>query len=189
MMRVPIWATAFIFVAGASLAAPALDAPMRAPQPERPTLSEDWGLEALELAAEEELTAEAFQIAGKRRGGGGKRGGARSKSRGGFKAGNKRQALRGGKAGRPGRVGDPGGLRGGKVGRPGRVGDPGGVRGGVHRDVDIDRRVDVDRRVGVVGGGYYGGGDWDDDDDELEAALLGGVVGMGIGAMLNDSQY
>ena len=28
-----------------------------------------------------------------------------------------------------------------------------------------------------------------DDDDELEAALIGGVVGLGIGSLINNSQY
>jgi hypothetical protein len=185
MMRVPMWATAFVLVAGASLAAPSLDVPMRAPQPERPTLSEDWSLDAFGQPVHEEMAAEGFQIAGKRRGGGGKRGGAKRKSRGSFRAGNKRNALRGGepgrpgRAGRPGRIGDPGGLRGGEVGRPGRIGDPGGIRGG---DVDIrGRDIDID------------GGDididYDDDDDELGAALMGGVIGLGIGSLLNDSEY
>jgi hypothetical protein len=110
------------------------------------------------------VTAEEVQIARKGRRGGGKRGGARSKNRGGFRAGNKRQAFRGGELGRPG--------------------DPGGLRGGIRRDVDIDRDVDIHRGVGVVGDV-----DWDDDDDELEAALVGGVAGMGIGALLRDSEY
>jgi len=180
MMRVPIWVTAFMFVAGASLAAPSVEGPVRAPRSERPTPSGDWSLQQLERTVEAEVAAEEVQIARHGRGGGGRRGGARSRSRGGFRAGNKRQS-----------------LRGGELGRPGRVGDPGGIRGGVHRDVDIDRNVgihrdvDIHRGVGVVGGRgvVYGGGDWDDDDDELEAALLGGVVGMGVGALINDSQY
>jgi hypothetical protein len=167
MRRVPIWATAFMFVAGASLAAPSLDAPMRAPQPERPTLSDDGGLEALAQSVDEEMAAEAFQIAGKGRGGGGKRGGGKRKSRGGFKSGNKRSGLRGGEPGRPGRVGDPGGIRGGR----------------------IDRDVNIDRDVDVHGGGHWDDDDWDDDDDELEAALIGGVVGLGIGSLINNSEY
>jgi len=154
MMRLPIWATAFVLVAGASLAAPSVDVPMREPQPERPTLSAGSSLEEFVLPIEEELAAEGVQIARKAHGGGGHRGGARSKSRGGFKNGNKRHAQR--------HAGEPG--------RPGRPGDPGGLRGG-----NVDRNVNV-----------HGGGDWDDDDDEARAALLGGVVGLGVGAMIND---
>jgi hypothetical protein len=181
MMRVPIWATAFALVAGGSLAAPSLDVPMRAPRLEQPTLSEDSSLEAPAWAVEEEVTAGAVQIAGKRRGGGGRRGGAKRRNRGGFRSGNSRNALRGGEPGRPGRVGDPGGLRGGE---PGRVGDPGGLRGG-----RVDRNVNVrGGNVNVRGGNVYGGGDWDDDDDELEAALIGGVVGLGIGSLINSSE-
>jgi hypothetical protein len=193
MMRVPIWATAFALVAGGSLAAPSpsLEFPVRAPRPERATLSEDWSSDAPVLTFEEEVAAEEIVIARKSRKSGGSRGGASRKNRGGFKSGNKRHANRhAGEPGRPGRPGDPGGLRGGEPGRPGRPGDPGGLRGGEpgrpgrpgdpdvrnvrHGDVDVDRRVDVDRDIDI-----------DDDDDELGAALLGGVVGLGIGSMLN----
>jgi hypothetical protein len=61
-------------------------------------------------------------------------------------------------------------LRGGEPGRAGRPGDPGGLRG------DLDRNVDIDRDI-----------DFDDDDDELTAALIGGVVGLGVGAAIADS--
>ena len=91
MMRVPIWATTFALVAGGALAAPSLDAPIRDPQPvERPTLFEDSIWEEFVLPVEEVVAAEGVQIARKARGGGGKRGGAKSKNRGGFKNGNDR---------------------------------------------------------------------------------------------------
>jgi hypothetical protein len=181
MMRIPIWATAFALVAGASLAAPSLEAPVRDPQPaERPALLENSIGEELVLSVEDVVPAEGVQIARKKaKSKGGKRGGARSKNRGGFKKGNKRHANRhAGEPGRPGRVGDPGGLRGGEPGRPGRVGD-----------VDV-RRGDVDIRGGDVNirGGGYGGGDWDDDDDDFGEAVVGGIVGMGIGKMLFDDE-
>ena len=108
------------------------------------------------MAAEDDA-AEEFVIAGKRRKGGGHRGGARSRNRGGFSKGNRAHANR--------HVGEPG--------RAGRPGDPGGLRGGAHRDVDVHRDVDIDRDV-----------DFDDDDDEAKAALLGGVIGLGVGAMI-----
>jgi hypothetical protein len=185
MTRVPIWATAFMFVAGASLAAPSLEDPARVPRSERLTPSGDQSLQELVRPVEGEMAAaEGVQIARKGRGGGGKRGGSKRKNRGGFKSGNKRNALRGGEPGRPGRVGDPGGIRGGRVGGVGRVGDPGGIRGG--RDVDIDRNVDIDRDVDIHGGYGY---DDDDDGNELGAALLGGVVGMGIGSLLTERSY
>ena len=170
MLRIPIWATAFALVAGGSLAAPSPVVPLRAPQPELATLSEDWSLDAPVLTFEEEVAAEEIVIARKSRKSGGNRGGAKRKSRGGFKSGNQRHANRhAGEPGRPGRPGDPGGLRGGEPGRPGRPGDP-DVRNVRHGDVDVDRDVDVDI---------------DDDNDELGAALLGGVVGLGVGSMLN----
>jgi hypothetical protein len=180
MMRVPILTSAIVFVASASLAAPSPELPLRAPQAVRPSLTRDWSAEEPLLPLEEEVPAEAIVIAGRKggRGGGGggggrNRGGASGKNRGGFNKGNARHA---------GRVGEPG-----RVGRPG---DPGGIRGGV-RDVDVNRNVNV--RGGNVnvggggGGGYYGEGDWDDDDDnnELGAALVGGVVGLGVGSLLN----
>jgi hypothetical protein len=160
MMRVPIWAITLMFVASMALAAPpSLELPVPAPQPERPELSEDWSLEELVLPAEEEVTAGEVVIARKRGKSGGHRGGARHKNRGGFSAGNHRHANR--------HVGEPG--------RAGRPGDPGGLRGGAHRDVDVHRDVDIDRDV-----------DFDDDDDEAKAALLGGVIGLGVGAMIAD---
>jgi hypothetical protein len=159
MMRVPIWAITLMFVAGTSLAAPpSLELPVRDPQPERPTLSEDWSLEDLVLSAEEEEVTEEFVIAGKRSKRGGSRGGAREKRHGGFKSGSKRQAQRGGDRGGRGRSG----------GRGGRSGD-------VDRDVNIDRDVNVDRDV-----------DFDDDNDVARAAIVGGVIGLGVGAALAD---
>jgi hypothetical protein len=152
MVRVPIWAITLMFVAGMSLAAPpSLELPVRDPQPERPTFSEDWSLEGLVLSAEEEATEE-FVIAGKRSKRGGSRGGAREKRHGGFKSGSKRQAQRGGDRGGRGRSG----------GRGGRSGD-------VDRDVNIDRDVD-----------------FDDDNDVARAAIVGGVIGLGVGAALAD---
>ncbi len=42
-MRTPIWvAPAFALLAGGALAAPSVEAPIRAPQSERPTFSEAW---------------------------------------------------------------------------------------------------------------------------------------------------
>jgi hypothetical protein len=179
MLRVSFWATAFACVAGVSLAAPSVEEPVRVPQPEQPTLSEDWSLEAFAVPLDEVVDAEGYQIAGKGRGGGGKRGGAKKKNRGGFNRGNKRNA------GRPGRPGDPGGLRGGGPGRPGRIGDPGGIRrGDIDRDVNIDRDIDIDRDVD-----YDGGGDWDDDDDDMSEAIVGGIIGAGIGSIITNSQY
>ena len=184
MMRVPIWATTFALVAGGALAAPSLDAPIRDPQPvERPTLSEDSSGEELVLSVEDVVASEGVVVARKSRGGGGKRGGAKRKNRGGFKNGNRKHAQRhAGEPGRPGRVGDPGGLRGGEPGRPGRVGDP-DVRG--RRDVDIrGGDVDIDRDVDIRGGGGY----YDDDDDDFGDAVVGGIVGMGIGKILFDDE-
>jgi hypothetical protein len=149
-----------MFVAGASLAAPTVGDLVPVSRSERPAPSDDWSMRQLERSVECEVDAGEVQIAGKKRRGGGKRGGAKSKNRGGFKAGNERQA-----------------LRAGEPGRPGRPGDPGGPRGDVRRDVDIDRDVHV-----------HGHGDWDDDDDELKAAIVGGVVGMGVGALISDSE-
>jgi len=187
MLRIAFWSTTFACIAGVSLAAPSVEDPVRTPQPEQPTVSEVWSLDAFALPLEEVVDADGFQVAGKGRGGGGKRGGAKRKNRGGFKKGNKRHGKRGG------RPGDPGGLRGGgDPGRLGRIGDPGGIRGGEigrvgNRDVDIDRDIDIDRDVDVD----YDGGDWDDDDDgdEFGAAVVGGIVGAGIGSILTNSQY
>ena len=198
MIKATILATALMFVAGASLAVPSRDVPMPATQLGPPTVADYTSPEALANPFGEEMAAEPVQVARKARSKGGKRGGAKRKRSGGFKAGNKRQALRGGEPGRPGRIGDPGGLRGGEPGRPGRIGDPGGLRGGepgrpgrpgdpggirdvdVRGDVDVRRDVDVDRDV------YVGDDvDFDDDDDELGAALMGGVIGLGIGAALS----
>ena len=175
MTRLPIWTTAIALVASGALAAPSLEAPVRDPQPEeRPALLEDSVWEELVLPLDDVVASEGVVVARKSRGGGGKRGGAKSKNRGGFKNGNKRHANRhAGEPGRPGRVGDPGGLRGGEPGRPGRVGDV-DIRGG---DVDIDRDVNI--RGG--GGGYY-----DDDDDDFGDAVVGGIVGVGIGKILFD---
>jgi hypothetical protein len=168
MMRIPIWATAFALVAGGALAAPSLEAPIRDPQPvERPTLSEDSSWEELVLPGEDVVAAEEVVVARKNRGGGGKRGGAKSKNRGGFKNGERKHAQR--------HAGEPG--------RPGRVGDP-DVRG--RRDVDIrGGDVDIDRDVNIRGGGgYYD----DDDDDDFGDAVVGGIVGMGIGKILFDDE-
>jgi hypothetical protein len=58
------------------------------------------------------------------------------------------------------------------------------VRG--RRDVDVrGGNVNIDRDVNVRGGGY-GGGYYDDDDDDFGEAVVGGIVGMGIGKMLFD---
>jgi hypothetical protein len=180
-MRIPIWATAFALVAGGALAAPSLEAPIGDPQPvERPTLSDDSSWGELVLFGEDVVAAEGVVVARKNRGGGGKRGGAKSKNRGGFKNGERKHAKRhAGEPGRPGRVGEPG--------RPGRVGDP-DVRG--RRDVDIrGGDVDIDRDVDIRGGGYGGGGGYyDDDDDDFGEAVVGGIVGMGIGKMLFDDE-
>jgi hypothetical protein len=185
MLRVSFWATTFACVAGVSLAAPSVEQPVRAPQPEQPTLSQDWSLEGFAVPPEEVVNPEGYQIAKKGRGGGGKRGGAKRKNRGGFKNGNKRNGKRHvgepGRLGRPGepgrlgRIGDPGGIRGGEVGRRGRVGD---------RDVNIDRDVDIDRDIDVD----YDD-DWDDDDDDFSEAVVGGIIGAGIGSILTNSQY
>jgi hypothetical protein len=178
MKRVPIWATAFALIAGGALAAPSLEAPIRDPQPvDHPTLSEGSSGGELILPGEDVVSAEGVQIARKKsKAKGGKRGGAKRKNRGGFKNGNRKHAQRhAGEPGRPGRVGDPGGLRGGEPGRPGRVGDV-DVRGG---DVNIDRDVRVHG-----GGGYYD----DDDDDDFGDAVVGGIVGMGIGKILFDDE-
>jgi hypothetical protein len=162
MLRIPIWATAFVLVAGASLAAPTLDAaPMPGHRNQAPPLAQADGMSGLLRTVAVEASAGEVQIARKGRGGGGRRGGSRGGHRGGFSAGNNRHV---------GRVGGPGGLG----------------RGGVH-NTNINRNVNVDRNVGVYGGG---GGHWDDDDDSGKvagAALLGGVVGLGVGSMINNS--
>jgi hypothetical protein len=180
MMRVPIWATAFALVAGGALAAPSLEAPIGDPQPvERPTLSEDSSWGEFVLTIDDVVAAEEIVVARKARGGGGKRGGAKGKNRGGFRAGDRKHAQRHvGEPGRPGRVGEPG--------RPGRVGDV-DVRG--RRDVDVrGGNVNIDRDVNVRGGGGWGGGGYydDDDDDDFGEAVAGGIVGMGIGKLLFD---
>ena len=176
MVRVPIWAITLMFVAGMSLAAPpSLELPVRDLQPERPTLSEDWSLEDLVLSAGKEEATEEFVIAGKRSKRGSSRGGASKKKHGGFKSGSERQAQRGG-------VGRSGGRGGGgrSEGRGG--GGRSGGRGG--RSGDSDRSANVDRDVNV---------DADDLDDahtsgeeKVGAALLGGVIGLGVGAALAD---
>ena len=153
-MRAPILATAVALVAGASLASPALEAPVRAPSFEPSALSADSSSEGFEVPIGEVAPAEKIVIARKGRGGGGRRGGARRKSHGGFHAGNRRHANR----------------------HAGRPGHPGGHHhhhhhGHGHHDLDVDRNIDVDVN---------------DNDDKWGAALVGGVVGMGIGAAIND---
>ena len=59
--------------------------------------------------------------------------------------------------------------RGGDRGGSGRSGGRGGRSG------DVDRNVNIDRDV-----------DFDDDDDVARAAIVGGVIGLGVGAALAD---
>ena len=157
MMRAPILATAFVLVAGASLAAPPLEGPGRAPGIEPRSSPTDWSAEGL-VVPNAEASAGEIVIARKGRGGGGRRGGAMRKSRGGFRGGNRRHAERHG-------------------GRPGVHGDFHGHHhvGHGHHDLDVDRNINVDRDINV-----------NDNDDKWGAAIVGGVVGMGIGAAIND---
>ena len=68
-MRTPIWTTAFLLFAGGALAAPSMDAPVRAPRIERPafsetwTPSEGWALEGLMQPFGMELADEGIQVA------------------------------------------------------------------------------------------------------------------------------
>ncbi len=166
-MRTPIWTLALVLVAGGALAAPSLDAPERAARVGAPTVSETGipsdglALEALEQALRIELGDEGIQLARKeraRRGGG--RGGSRAKSRGGFSRGGERDARR----------------RGGERGR--RGGEPGRRAGG--RDVNVDRDVDID--ADDLDAAYTS------DEEKAAAALVGGVVGIGIGRRISESE-
>jgi hypothetical protein len=69
------------------------------------------------------------------------------------------------------------------AGRPGRVGGPGG---GVHKNVNVNANrnvnVNANRRGGVVVVD-----DHDDDDHALGAALIGGAIGVGVGAAIANS--
>ncbi len=96
MRRVFACATVLAFVAGGSQAASSLDVPLQvADHSELPIFSGDWSAEELGLPVAEETATEAIEVAGKRsRGGGGKRGGASHKNRGGFKNGNERNRNR-----------------------------------------------------------------------------------------------
>ena len=63
--------------------------------------------------------------------------------------------------------------------RPGRVGGPGG---GVHKNVNRNVNVNANRRGGVVVVD-----DHHDDDNEVGAALVGGLIGVGVGAAIANS--
>ena len=69
------------------------------------------------------------------------------------------------------------------AGRRGRVGGPGG---GIHKNVNVNRNVNVNanRRRG---GGVVVVDDHDDDDHALGAALIGGAIGVGVGAAIANS--
>ena len=75
--------------------------------------------------------------------------------------------------------------------RSGRVGGRGG---GVHNNVNRNRNVNVNanRNVNVNASGYRRGGvvvvdDHHDDDNEVGAALVGGLIGVGVGAAIANS--
>ena len=137
--------TVLALVSGGSLAALSTNAPPRAVlQSELPALSEglpalsgEWSAMTPGQPFAEEAVTEVIQVAGR------------------FNKGVNRNA-----------------------GRPGRVGGPGG---GVHKNVNVNRNVNVNaRRGGVVIAGDY---DDDDHDHELGAAL----IGMGVGAAIANS--
>ena len=71
--------------------------------------------------------------------------------------------------------------------RSGRVGGRGG---GVHNNVN--RNVNANRNVNVNASGYRRGGvvvvdDHHDDDNEVGVALVGGLIGVGVGAAIANS--
>jgi len=77
--------------------------------------------------------------------------------------------------------------------RSGRVGGRGG---GVHNNVNRNRNrnvnVNANRNVNVNASGYRRGGvvvvdDHHDDDNEVGAALVGGLIGVGVGAAIANS--
>ncbi len=91
MRRVSVCAAALALVAGGSLAAPSPEVPAGVTHHSgQPTLSGEWSAGELGLPGAEETATEVFEVAGKRSRGGGRRGGADRKNRGGFKNGNRR---------------------------------------------------------------------------------------------------
>ena len=160
MSRVLACFTVLALVSGGSLAALSTNVPPRAVlQSELPALSEglpalsgEWSAMTPGQPFAEEAVTEVIQVAGR------------------FKKGANRNA-----------------------GRPGRVGGPGG---GVHKNVNANRNVNVNanrnvnvnanRRGGVVVVDDHHHYD-DDDDHELGAALLGGAIGVGVGAAIANS--
>ncbi|MDJ0847475.1 MAG: hypothetical protein QNK04_03735 [Myxococcota bacterium] len=161
-MRTPIWTLALVLVAGGALAAPD-----RTPRLGPPTVSEavmsgeGLALDTLVQPPPVELADEETQVARKSRASrGGGRGGSRAKSRGGFSRGGERDARR----------------RGGERGRHG--GEPG--RRGGRRDVNVDRDVDID--ADDLDAAYTS------DEEKAAAALVGGVVGIGIGRRISESE-
>ena len=64
------------------------------------------------------------------------------------------------------------------AGRPGRVGGRGG---GIHNNVNRNVNVNANRRGVVVVD------DYDDHDHEAGAAIVGGIIGVGIGAAIANS--
>ena len=197
MMRTQIWTTAFALLAGGALAAPSIDAPLPEPRLERTASWDGWTqFEDGALAESVQpfgsvFPEEGIQIAQRSRSKeGSDRGGGRSKKRGGFSKGNERSAARGGGSARSSRSGERGGSAGAsRSGERGggasdsRSGERGGgasdsrsgERGG---DRSGDRKVDAD--------------DLDDahmsDKEKVGAALVGGVVGRGVGKMINNSE-
>ena len=177
MMRTQIWTTAFALLAGGALAAPSIDAPLPEPRLEQTASWDGWTqFEDGALAESVQpfgsvFPEEGIQIAQRSRSKGGSdrgsdRGGARSKKRGGFSKGNERSAARGGGSARSSRSGERGGGA-----SDSRSGERGGDRSG-------DRNVDAD--------------DLDDahmsDKEAVGAALVGGVVGRGVGRMISNSE-
>jgi opacity protein-like surface antigen len=96
MRQVFACATALALIAGASQAASSSDVPLQVTHhSEILKFSGDWSAVELGLPVVEETDTEAFMVAGKRsRGGGGRRGGASHKNRGGFNNGNERHRNR-----------------------------------------------------------------------------------------------
>jgi hypothetical protein len=172
-MRTQIWTTAFALLAGGALAAPSIDAPLREPRLERTaswdgwTPSEDGALAESVQPFGSVLSEEGIEIARKSRSKeGGGRGGARSKNRGGFSKGGERNARRSGGGASASRSGERGGDA-----RASRSGGRGGDRS-VDRDIDADDLDDA----------------YTSDEEKVGAALVGGVIGLGVGKMISDSE-
>ena len=157
--RTPFWVMACALVAGGALAAPSTHASQPAPRREAPSLSETWT--SREGSALEELAQSLRVEVAAEEILVARKGRARGGRRGGARAKNR------------------GGFSRGHERRARRG-----------RDVDVDRRVDVDRNVRVDRD--IDADDLDDaytsDEEKAAAALVGGVIGIGIGKWISESE-